>query len=130
MAKRKHTHQYHRTYPRSSPIYKGEGQWSCALPDCSHFIPRNMDDPIGKGSLCNNCMSVFMLDEENMKFDKPVCASCANQAEMGVTESIDELALERHMIRSTIAVRTGRDISEVSDEEVDRQVRFNKLRDI
>ena len=129
MARKKHTHQYHRTYPGMMRTVRGIGQWSCALPDCSHFIPRNMDEPVGKMSLCNNCMDVFMLDEQNMRFDKPICASCTNAAYTG-GESPDDLALERHIIRSTIATRTGRALEEVTESEVDRMVQFNKLKDI
>jgi hypothetical protein len=73
-------------------------------------------------------MSEFVLDEENMKYDKPVCATCSNPITDG--DIINELELERHMIRSTIATRTGRALEEVSESEVDRMVQFNKLKNI
>jgi hypothetical protein len=129
MAKKKHIHQYHRTYPSglSGPL-KGRGQWECALPDCSHYLPRNVSGPEGKVSICNGCMTTFVLDEENMKFDKPVCSTCSNPISGGA--ELSELEIERHMIRSTIANRTGRTLDEITDTEIDRQMQFNKLRGI
>jgi hypothetical protein len=86
-----------------------------------------MSEPIGKMSLCNGCMAEFVLDEENMKFDKPVCATCANPITEGA--ALDDLMLERHMIKSTIATRTGRALEEVSETEVDRHIQYSKLKD-
>ena len=55
----------------------GRALWGCNLPDCSHFLPGNMAGPPGKMSLCHVCYEPFMLTEENMKYDNPICTTCA-----------------------------------------------------
>lgn len=76
MAAKKHIHKYHK-------ITLGYGRvWSCAIPECSHFMPRNMEARvIGKASLCWSCGNQFVLDENNMKQDRPVCVNCDKSVE-------------------------------------------------
>jgi len=73
---KKHTHKYH----------KIDGLWFCALPDCTHFMPRNMPQEamLGKRSICWNCNGEMILDEDLLKEDKPNCAICSpNVAAIG-----------------------------------------------
>lgn len=71
MAPKKHIHKYHK-------ITLGFGQvWSCGIPECNHFMPRNMTNRVvGKASLCWNCGQQITLNNENMKLDRPLCADC------------------------------------------------------
>lgn len=67
---KKHVHKYH----------KINGIWHCALPDCTHFMPRNIpaEAMLGKRSICWNCGSDEMiLDEDLLKENKPNCATCS-----------------------------------------------------
>ena len=75
MAPKKHVHKYHR-------IKVGFGNvWSCALPKCGHFMPRNLTELVnGRASLCWKCDEEFILNEHNMMNDKPVCVNCDAKA--------------------------------------------------
>ena len=66
---KKHVHKYH----------KISGIWHCALPDCSHFMPRNVPSEamLGKNSICWNCGNEMILDEDLLKEDKPRCGNCS-----------------------------------------------------
>ncbi len=64
---KKHVHKYH----------KVNNIWTCALPDCSHFMPKNAEDfVLGKYSLCWECNDRFILNSENMKNEQPICEKC------------------------------------------------------
>jgi formylmethanofuran dehydrogenase subunit E len=63
---KRHTHKYHNV----------NGVWMCALSNCTHFMPKNVAaNIIGKNSICWDCGSEFILDENNMQNEKPVCCS-------------------------------------------------------
>lgn len=70
MAK-KHIHKYHKVNIGYTKV------WACALPNCSHHMPHNMEDlVIGKSSFCWECNNPIVLDEINMQVDKPICRVC------------------------------------------------------
>ncbi len=71
MARQRHIHKYRKLHLKFRNI------WSCALDDCSHHMPHDLTDKlIGKASLCWRCGEKFILDEDNMKDDMPVCYNC------------------------------------------------------
>jgi formylmethanofuran dehydrogenase subunit E len=81
---RRHIHKYHKIKLNNDDI------WACALPDCNHFMPKHYEQMVlGKSSYCWNCDKPFILNQENMKDDKPICESCS----MGGSKSL-ESALE------------------------------------
>ena len=88
MPAKKHIHKYHR-------ITLGYGKvWSCAIPECNHFMPRNMSARvIGKASICWNCGEQFVLDEHNMKDDRPVCIKCAPKSE-SIADALAHFGIE------------------------------------
>lgn len=66
MAKQ-HTHKY----------FKFDELWHCGLPDCTHFMPKNVAGQVeGKYTLCWECGAQFILDRGAMERDKPICARC------------------------------------------------------
>jgi hypothetical protein len=65
---KRHTHKYQKL---------SDGLWYCSLADCTHFMPKNMANRvIGLRSICWNCGNEMILDEDNMKHDRPFCAAC------------------------------------------------------
>jgi hypothetical protein len=111
MASRKHTHMYR------ADLVNSVRQWSCDLPDCGHFIPRNIKPPVGKMSLCNNCFSPFMLTPENMKDDKPTCDSCKTNVPLGM-DIVD--AIERNEVRAKLAKKHNKQPDEITEDEITR----------
>lgn len=80
MASIKHTHKYHRL---------NDGLWHCALPDCSHYMPKNVAGAtVGKRSVCWHCNTEFILDEIAMQDDKPSCIKCRLDIADNLTDSI------------------------------------------
>ena len=129
MRKTKHTHQYHKVYPHGlgvTTLGRVRGVWACALSDCTHYMPYNVaNQVIGKASLCNRCMEPFILDEENMKNDKPICYVCAHPENVVVVP--ESFNYEYHEARSKIAEKTGRALADIPDEEVERMVQLRRL---
>lgn len=128
--KQGHTHQYQRTYPYGKvpgPLGNSRSVWACALPDCNHFVPLNMIEPVDKLSLCNNCFEVFQLTRENMKLDKPICEKCSNPNAVKMPEDFD---MERFETKSRIAKTRGIALEDVTEEEIDRMLQFNRLRNV
>lgn len=72
MAKsRRHPHKYHRVDLEYAKVF------SCALPECSHYMPKHMEKTLpGKQSVCWGCDEVFILDEDALKSDRPMCIKC------------------------------------------------------
>ena len=88
MATIKHIHKYQRIQRK----YSG-GVWACALPDCTHFMPKNVEDQVeGKLSVCWTCGEPFILDEDNMKNDRPVCFKCTGDMDL---DALDALLKEK-----------------------------------
>ena len=78
---KRHTHKYHKIIINSRPT------WACALPDCNHYMPQNMESmALGKGTICWSCGNTMILDEDAMKMDKPICFECANPEAKQVEE--------------------------------------------
>jgi hypothetical protein len=66
-----HIHKYHKI------DMLGQSIWACALPDCTHYMPKHMEHFIpGKVSICWACSSHVMLDEHTMQMDRPICLKC------------------------------------------------------
>lgn len=64
---KRHTHRYHKIGNR----------WHCSLSDCTHFWPQAGNEAlIGKKSKCWDCGREFILDENSLALDRPVCQSC------------------------------------------------------
>lgn len=64
---KRHTHKYH----------KIEGLWHCALRNCTHYMPKNVENNVeGKESICWECGKIMLLDNYNMQNDKPICPNC------------------------------------------------------
>lgn len=84
---RRHTHKYHRLT---------DGLWHCALPNCTHYLPRNMPltTIMDKDSICWQCDKKFQIDSENIKQDKPICSDCR----AGIKQA-NEISLDGIIIR-------------------------------
>lgn len=55
----------------------GKDVWTCALPDCYHYMPYHMRNMmVGKKSLCWGCESEIRLYSGNMEMTKPCCEQC------------------------------------------------------
>ena len=133
MAKRRqHVHQYHRIYPyglEGKYSNKKNGVWACALPDCTHFMPHNVEGQVvGKLSLCNQCMEAFVLDEENMKVDKPLCNTCAHPENAVVIP--DDFDFERHEARTFLSTQQGIPFDEVTEEAVDKLIALRAIQEV
>ena len=62
------------------------GTWACALPDCTHFMPRNVENMVeGKKSICWKCNQIIILDASNMRDDRPICRTCKFGNQLDVT---------------------------------------------
>lgn len=71
MPRKQHVHKYFRQHTQSFSL------WRCALDECNHYMPAHLTETVvGRTSICWSCGIRFRLDEDNMKLDKPVCASC------------------------------------------------------
>lgn len=71
MAPAKHVHKYHKITTKHRIL------WACAAPKCSHYMPADLTETLpGKASICWKCGSEFILDDDNMKNNKPICADC------------------------------------------------------
>ena len=78
---KRHPHKY----------MKIRGIWYCALPDCTHFMPRNMElGVMGKKSVCWNCGEEFIMDERSIKMEQPICYDCTPEGEAVKNFDIDE----------------------------------------
>lgn len=68
---KRHTHKYYKVEIGSSKV------WACALGDCNHYMPKNLEKlVVGKLSYCWNCNKEMNLNATNMKDDKPICIDC------------------------------------------------------
>ena len=68
----RHTHQYFRM--------QVTGLWHCSgIDGCTHYMPKNMPEPVGRMSICWGCKRAFMLTPLNMLLDKPMCDTCSSE---------------------------------------------------
>lgn len=82
MAARKHTHKYHRVSTGVLQV------WACALPDCTHYMPKHMENMLpGKNTVCWSCDTETILTPINMSQDQPMCPVC-----MGIEKVDDGMA--------------------------------------
>ena len=78
----RHTHKYYRLK---------DGLWHCALSDCTHYMPRNVEEQVeGKKSLCWECGEEFILDERAMESARPVCFACSGVDMDALTKLLKE----------------------------------------
>lgn len=68
---KRHRHKYHKVEVAGAKV------WGCALPDCTHYMPRHMESLVnGKNSICWDCGSDITLNPSNMLEEKPRCENC------------------------------------------------------
>ena len=68
---KRHIHKYYRGTLGFTRV------WVCALPECNHYMPKNMESMInGKASICWECGEYMVLTPGNMDMDRPVCNEC------------------------------------------------------
>lgn len=71
MPGKKHIHKYHKIN------LAGHFVFACALSDCSHYIPKHIENLIiGKKTYCWECDLVMTMGLEEIKMDRPICVSC------------------------------------------------------
>jgi hypothetical protein len=89
----KHTHKYIRATLKYASV------WRCALPDCTHFIPKHQEPLIeGRYSFCWGCGERFILDEDALKEDMPRCFTCRHPSlveEFDVDEYIGRMTKDK-----------------------------------
>lgn len=84
MAK-KHTHKYYKGFLNSVRV------WACALPDCSHYMPKHLERMVsGKASICWKCGNEMILDPINMEKDKPICDDCSTTGSSATLDYLKE----------------------------------------
>jgi len=80
-----HTHKYERLR------VAGVDVWACGEVDCSHYMPKHLEETFKKGklSICWKCGDTFLFDVERQqsaidKHDKKaVCLKC----ELGISDN-------------------------------------------
>lgn len=71
MARSKHTHKYQKVKLGDYML------WSCALPDCMHFMPKHFENLIpGKASYCWKCEESMIMGAAQLQMNKPLCDDC------------------------------------------------------
>lgn len=77
MAGKKHVHKYYRLDMMGTKV------WACALPNCSHYMPKHLEPSIANRlSVCWQCESDSMLmGPLQLERVKPICEKC-----MGIDE--------------------------------------------
>jgi len=89
---KRHTHKY-RLVPMGSTRV-----WSCALPDCNHYMPPNMAQMVeGKASECWECAKTTTMIPDRMKFaienneGRMLCQDCINKRKGLYAETEDDV---------------------------------------
>jgi hypothetical protein len=97
---KRHRHKYHRI-----DIGMGTPVWKCALPDCSHYMPKHMEGLLnGKNSTCWECGADINLNPSNMEEDKPKCDNCR----LGITPENVAIAEEAPLSPALAAFLNGK----------------------
>ena len=88
MPAKKHVHKYYKVE------LNGHFVWACALPDCSHYIPKHLELMMSKGkkSICWSCRQEFILNALSMQLNQPTCDECNPQAS-NLMNAIDKLGI-------------------------------------
>lgn len=85
----KHIHKYHQVKNNVT----GEKTWACGQADCYHFMPAHYVHMLqGKATICWECGEPTVLDERNMKLDKPTCFNCTDEGK----------AIKQHLIETGV----------------------------
>lgn len=91
MAVQRHTHKYIKrelgTKEKPSHVY------ACALPNCTHFMPKNMEGLlIGKTSICWECEAEFPITINQIRkaIKKPRCMSCRKRLKEDDAKPMDK----------------------------------------
>lgn len=106
---RKHAHKYF--FGRR---VAGTQVWSCALPECNHYMPKHMEDFVqGKLSRCWSCDEEFEMGPAQMEMDKPFCNDCRAP---GLSEAI---AQEMDSFTSHHHSQSNSTNNDIKDEQID-----------
>lgn len=92
MAKRnKHIHKFIRVNGKHVKIFK------CAFPDCNFILNSGQFEILlGRYGLCNSCNEKFIMTEDSLNEDLPLCINCKFKSTINsVTNAkVDELTIE------------------------------------
>jgi late competence protein required for DNA uptake (superfamily II DNA/RNA helicase) len=104
---KRHTHKYMKL---PSQV------WACGFGDCTHYLPSNMTAMIhGRQSICWECGDTMLLEEKQLKMDKPYCNNCILKFAEVNPVLIDAIAeIERKAKRDKAEV-----ISQKEDDDTD-----------
>jgi ssDNA-binding Zn-finger/Zn-ribbon topoisomerase 1 len=84
MTRPKHTHRYQRVEWGKN----GTLVWRCTLPNCHHYLHREMI--LNQASICHECGNEFILTLEKLRRVKPRCDDCVDGKKDG-TKEIDDM---------------------------------------
>ena len=85
---KRHTHKYQKI---DLSFVK---TWACALPDCTHYMPKHMERMVeGKASICWECEKEFVLDRIALTMDRPTCLECRNP--LNIDDTLMELLRDK-----------------------------------
>lgn len=86
--KDKHIHKLFRVNGKHNKMFK------CAFPDCVFLLhPGQFEILIGRYSLCHSCNNKFVITEQSLDEDMPICDDCRFKTVMtkiGIDENIVE----------------------------------------
>lgn len=88
MAKR-HVHKF----VCVSNVFYHSRIWKCAFPECVWFVHLGLAHVmLGKLSFCWQCDEPFVMTEDHLTQERPICTKCANPMDTSaVQEKINEL---------------------------------------
>ena len=74
---KRHIHKYYRLE------LAGQSIWACGISTCTHHMPAHMTPLLnGRASICWACGDDMILNQQNMKRDKPKCDDCDGLADI------------------------------------------------
>jgi hypothetical protein len=93
---RRHVHRYQRR------LVAGIWVWGCALPQCSHYMPKHMESMVeGKASVCNTCDNTIMMTGEYLEMPVPKCTKCRAKEEADLARLFEQAQSEVNEIKIT-----------------------------
>lgn len=114
MARSKHTHKYQKVKLGDYML------WSCALPDCMHFMPKHFENLIpGKASYCWKCEESMIMGAAQLRMNKPLCDDCL----MGRAGTLADILPEV----PTIEDIHNEEIDSIIPSEISIEEKFKKL---
>lgn len=78
-------HRIHKYYRVVLGKLKDYIVYKCALPNCSHFVQREL--AVNRQSLCWKCERPFILSLRDLTLAKPICKDCKVPKEEKVVEN-------------------------------------------